>query len=96
VIEKFTRISHPEPPSELADLTDRELDVLRLIARGLSNVEIGHELYISDTTVKTHITHNLQKLNLRDRVQAVVLAHETGLFEADVQPTSRLDKRPTQ
>jgi DNA-binding NarL/FixJ family response regulator len=80
VIEKFTRMSHPAPPKELADLTDRELDVFRLIARGLSNAEIGQELYISDATVKTHITHILQKLNLRDRVQAVVLAHETGLF----------------
>ena len=84
MIENFTRISHPEPPKELADLTDRELDVLRLIARGLSNAEIGQELYISDTTVKTHITHILQKLNLRDRVQAVVLAHETRLR---LQPT---------
>jgi DNA-binding NarL/FixJ family response regulator len=54
-----------------------------LIARGLSNAEIGQELYISDTTVKTHVTHILQKLNLRDRVQAVVLAYQTGLFEAD-------------
>jgi DNA-binding NarL/FixJ family response regulator len=80
VIEKFTHLSHPEPPKELADLTDRELDVFRLIARGLSNAEIGQELYISDATVKTHITHILQKLNLRDRVQAVVLAHETHLF----------------
>ena len=83
MIEKFTRISHPEPPQELAELTDRELDVLRLIARGLSNAEIGEELYISDAAVKTHITHILQKLGLRDRVQAVVLAHQTGLFEAD-------------
>ena len=94
VSEKFTRISHPEPPRELADLTERELDVLRLIARGLSNVEIGQELYISDATVKTHITHILQKLNLRDRVQAVVLVHETRLFAADLQPTSRPDRRP--
>ena len=92
VIENFTRIAHPEPPKELAELTDRELDVLRLIARGLSNAEIGQELYISDTTVKTHITHILQKLNLRDRVQAVVLAHETRLFATDAQPASSRDE----
>ena len=72
---------HPAPPRQLDDLTERELDVFRLIARGLSNAEIGRELYISDTTVKTHITHILQKLNLRDRVQAVVLAYQTGLFD---------------
>jgi DNA-binding NarL/FixJ family response regulator len=59
--------------------------VFRLIARGLSNTEIGRELYISDTTVKSHITHILQKLDLRDRVQAVVLAHETGLFETEAR-----------
>jgi DNA-binding NarL/FixJ family response regulator len=80
VIEKFTRIAPPQPPKALDELTERELEVFRLISRGLSNAEIGEELYISDTTVKTHITHILQKLGLRDRVQAVVLAHETGLF----------------
>jgi DNA-binding NarL/FixJ family response regulator len=85
VIKQFARIPRPAPPSELDDLTERELEVFRLIARGLSNVEIGQELYISDTTVKTHITHILQKLNLRDRVQAVVLAHETGLFVSDAR-----------
>ena len=84
VIKRFTRIPQPEPPRQLDDLTERELDVFRLIARGLSNAEIGRELYISDTTVKTHNTHILQKLDLRDRVQAVVLAYETGLFDTAV------------
>jgi DNA-binding NarL/FixJ family response regulator len=93
VIKQFTRIPRPAPPKELEDLTDRELDVFRLIARGHSNAEIGRELYISDTTVKTHITHILQKLNLRDRVQAVVLAHETGLFDAEAQRSSNGDER---
>ena len=94
VIEQFARIPQPAPRRELDELTERELDVFRLIARGLSNAEIGRELYISDTTVKTHITHILQKLNLRDRVQAVVLAYETGLFEADARRPS--DERPAR
>ena len=81
VIEQFTRISRPAPPKEFADLTARERYVLRLIAGGHSNAEIGRELYISDTTVKTHVTHILQKLGLRDRVQLVVLAYQTGLFD---------------
>jgi DNA-binding NarL/FixJ family response regulator len=90
VIRRFTSIPYPTPPRQIDDLTERELDVFRLIARGLSNAEIGRELYISDTTVKTHITHILQKLNLRDRVQAVVLAYQTGLFETRAaQPGSR-------
>ena len=82
VIKQFTRLPRPEPPRQLDELTERELEVFRLIARGLSNSEIARELYISDTTVKTHITHILMKLNLRDRVQAVVLAYETGLFDS--------------
>ena len=69
------------PPKELDELTARELDILLLIADGLSNAEIGRQLYISETTVKTHVTHILAKLGLRDRVQAVVLVHQTGLFE---------------
>ena len=86
VIERFSRIPQPSPPKQLEELTEREVDVFRLIARGFSNAEIGRELYISDTTVKTHITHILQKLGLRDRVQAVVLAYESGLFDADARP----------
>jgi DNA-binding NarL/FixJ family response regulator len=86
VIDQFTRVPRPTPPPQrFADLTERELEVFRLIARGLSNAEIGGELYISDTTVKTHITHILQKLGLRDRVQAVVLAYETGVLNSDLR-----------
>jgi DNA-binding NarL/FixJ family response regulator len=88
VIREFTRIPRVTPPKELADLSERELEVFRLIARGLSNAEIGQELFISETTVKTHVTHILSKLDLRDRVQAVVLAYQTGLVEPD-SPQSR-------
>ncbi len=85
VIKQFTRSPRPTPPKEVEELTAREQEILRLIASGLSNAEIANELYISDTTVKTHVTHILQKLNLRDRVQAVVLAYQTGLFEGDAR-----------
>jgi DNA-binding NarL/FixJ family response regulator len=88
VIRQFTRAPHAAPPKQLEELTERELGVFRLVARGLSNAEIGRELYISDTTVKTHITHILQKLGLRDRVQAVVLAYETGIFDNEARPPS--------
>jgi len=81
VIGQFARARRPAAPAALEELTAREHEVFRLIAGGLSNAEIGAELYISDTTVKTHVTHILQKLDLRDRVQAVVLAYETGLFD---------------
>jgi len=86
VIAQFTRIPRPTPPAELDDLSEREREVFRLIARGLSNGEIAQELFISETTVKTHVTHILAKLGLRDRVQAVVLAHQAGLFEPDPPP----------
>jgi DNA-binding NarL/FixJ family response regulator len=85
VIKQFARLPRPTPPKEFDELTEREQEVFRLIASGLSNTEIAQELYISDTTVKTHITHILQKLNLRDRVQAVVLAYQMGVFEADTR-----------
>ena len=85
VIKQFTRIPRPTPPKEFHELTAREQEVFRLIADGLSNTEIAEELHISDTTVKTHITHILQKLNLRDRVQAVVLAYQAGLIAKDEQ-----------
>jgi DNA-binding NarL/FixJ family response regulator len=84
VIEKFVRIAPPAPPKGLEELSEREREVFRLLARGLSNGEIGEQLYISEATVKTHVTHILQKLDLRDRVQAVVLAHETRVFDAGV------------
>ena len=83
VIERFARLPDPAPSQALDELTGREREIFRLIANGLSNAEIGQELHISETTVKTHVTHVFQKLNVRDRVQAVVLAYQTGLVELD-------------
>ena len=83
VIGAFTRMPRPAPPKELDDLSARERDVFRLIALGLSNAQIGQELFIGETTVKTHVTHILSKLGLHDRVQAVVLAYQTGVFDAN-------------
>jgi DNA-binding NarL/FixJ family response regulator len=83
LIEEFVRRGPRQAgiPAALESLTERELDVLRQVARGCTNAEIAEELYLSEATVKTHVGHVLQKLDLRDRVQAVVLAYESGLVE---------------
>jgi DNA-binding NarL/FixJ family response regulator len=91
LIEAFVRRPPPSQgrPAQLAELTDRELEVLRLIARGLSNAEIARTLYLTDATVKTHVAHVLGKLRVRDRVQAVVAAYESGLVEPGVDSVTR-------
>jgi DNA-binding NarL/FixJ family response regulator len=85
LLEEFARgparspASAGPPPTGMSELTDRELEVFQEMARGLTNAEIAEALFISETTVKTHVAHVLTKLQLRDRVQAVVLAYESGM-----------------
>ena len=91
LIEDYTRRPAPRrQPDAMASLTARELEVMRLLARGMPNTDIARELFLGDATVKTHIARIFTKLNLHDRAQAVVLAYETGL----VQPGDRETPRP--
>ena len=83
VIKQFTKLPPRTPPTGFDELTSREYEVLRLLAQGLSNAEIGTQLYIGETTVKTHVTRVLQKLDVRDRAQAIVFAYRTGLVDED-------------
>ena len=87
VIRQFTGLHRRTPPAAVRTLTPKEMDVFRLLAKGMSNAEIGHELFISDTTVKTHVTRVLQKLEVRDRAQAIVLAYQSRLFDEHDRPT---------
>ncbi len=84
LIARFSGRTPPQLSTGLGDLTQRERDVLLLVARGLSNHEVAQTLFLSETTVKTHVAHMLDKLGLRDRVQAVVLAYESGVVEPRV------------
>jgi DNA-binding NarL/FixJ family response regulator len=82
LLDRFARVlpgAAPQPPPELSELTEREREVLALLGTGLSNAELAERLFLSETTVKTHVSSILRKLDLRDRVQAVVLAHQAGL-----------------
>jgi DNA-binding NarL/FixJ family response regulator len=89
LIEQFAAAPPAAPPAALDDLTPRELEVFRLLAKGMSNAEIAAQLFIGDATVKTHVTRLLMKLDLRDRVQAVVLAYETGIVRPSLRQINR-------
>jgi DNA-binding NarL/FixJ family response regulator len=88
LIESFVRDGRHtrEPPPVLDELTPRELEILQLVARGLSNSEIAAQLVVSSTTIKTHVARVLMKLALRDRIQAVVFAYENGVIRPGAEP----------
>jgi DNA-binding NarL/FixJ family response regulator len=85
VVEAFATLPQPAEPPELGDLSPREIAVLSQLARGRSNAEIAGELFVSDATVKTHVSNLLAKLGLRDRIQAVIYAYESGLIRPGEQ-----------
>ena len=89
LVERFARPAQAAPAVvELGSLTPREREVWTLLARGLSNAELADGLHVSEATVKTHVARLLSKLNLRDRVQAVVLAYETGIVRPGGEPAT--------
>jgi DNA-binding NarL/FixJ family response regulator len=82
LLDRFAGLEDDRPPPALAELTQRELETLRLVAQGLSNAEIAERLVVGETTVKSHVSSILRKLHLRDRVQAVIAAYDAGLVRA--------------
>jgi DNA-binding NarL/FixJ family response regulator len=95
LIDEFAN-SRPVPPPEINQLTAREMEILLLVAKGMSNAEIADTLIIGETTVKTHVTRILMKLGVRNRIQAVVLAHETGMVkpgQTEAKPDDRMPAR---
>ena len=81
LIERFAHRPNTAPAPGIEQLTDRELEILRMLAEGLSNAEIAHRLYLGETTIKTHVSAILRKLHVRDRVQAVIAAYESGVVQ---------------